>query len=276
MFIKQCKAYDTDKVSLADINHLVNNDRWFSSIKYDGHYCQIHWNGSEAMFYTSSGKQFTNDFFNAEFAKLTKGPAIFEAEYLGTGEGMLGERVKAAVTTSAATNFKKSIPYYEPHKLVIFDIIHNTEFINRLRFLDSLRANTTENVKIASYSVINSYKQALEIADNNIANGYEGIIIKAGKHIYQSGKRVKTALKIKNKHHTVVTIMAVKEGIGKYTGAIGSFTCIDDDGLVVDVGSGLTDEIRLSKKDYIGRKIRISYERIDETYIFPIFKGFQE
>lgn len=275
MFIKQCKAYDTDKVSLANIDYLLNNDRWFWSIKYDGHYCQIHWNGSEAMFYTSSGKQFTNDFFNLHFAKLTKEPIIFEAEYLGTGEGMLGERVKAAVTTSAATNFKKSIPYNEPHKLVIFDIIQDTEFINRLRFLDSLRYNTTEYVKIASYSVINSYKQALEIADNNIANGYEGIIIKASKHLYQSGKRVKTALKIKNKYNTILTIVSVKEGIGKYTGAIGSFTCIDDNGLVVDVGSGLTDDIRFSNKDYINRKIRISYERIDGTYIFPIFKGFQ-
>lgn len=53
-FIKQCKGFDSDKITLP-----TTLDNWYWSIKYDGHYMQVHVKQlQEARFFTSSGKEF--------------------------------------------------------------------------------------------------------------------------------------------------------------------------------------------------------------------------
>ena len=276
IFIPQCKAYDSDKLTIANLTNLVDKD-WYWSIKWDGQYCQIHYDGKNAIFYTSSGKPFKNDYFTPTLHHmLGPKPTILEAEYLGEGLGYLGHRANAAVTTTARTMYNKRQIYYAPHRLVIFDVIHGEKFGERLKYLDALRdmCPAQQGIKITRYEPITSYEHALEISREYIDQGFEGLVIKANNHLQYPGKRVKSALKIKSKSYADVTIKAINPGTGKYTGMIGSFRCVDKNGLVVDVGSGLDDNLRLSKENFIDKKIRISYERIDTTYIFPIFQAF--
>ena len=66
-------------------------------------------------------------------------------------------------------------------------------------------------------------------------------------------------------------------GEGKYEGKIGALILIDSEDREVRVGSGLSDEQRSkTKMHYYGQVIEIEYERIDSTYIQPIFKCIRD
>lgn len=278
-FIKQCKGTDSDTVHNLQ-KFWDAGSKWYWSIKYDGQYAQIHISKHCVIFYTSSGKPYTNDVLAKEL--LTKIPEtclpiVLEAEYLGKGEGKLGGRSDAAVVTTLRTAFAKGIPISMSHKIHIFDIIEPGNFYTRQANLTSL-AKFFENsqlIKFVEYQPCVSISQAKQLCAEFAIKGYEGIYCKCIHHTQATGKRVKTAFKFKLKNTTIVEIVGIDEGTGKYEGQIGAFICEDENGLQVNVGSGLTDSIRaFDFKSVVGRKIRINYERIDDTYIFPIFIDF--
>lgn len=280
MFIKQCKGTDSDTVFNLD-TWWERGDTWYWSIKYDGQYAQIHIVGDTVMFYTSSGKPYYNSILATELLTLIPKeyrPLILEAEYLGNGEGKLGGRSDAAVVTTLRTAFAKGIiDMGFAHNIRIFDIINSFSFFGRLEQLDRLREllKPSELIQVVEYYECDSVEDAMVHSNGMCQMGYEGIYCKSIKHQQESGKRVKTAFKFKQKNTTTVTIVDVDEGTGKYQGMIGAFICVDSNGMQVSVGSGLSDSIRgFDPSSVIGRQIRINYERIDNTYIFPIFIDF--
>ena len=278
-FIKQCKGTDSDTVhNLATYWH--KGCAWYLSIKYDGQYAQIHITKDRVIFYTSSGKPYINELLADELQKCIPDdmkPIVLEAEYLGNGDGKLGGRADAAVVTTARTAFAKGISYSAKHQLRIFDIIEDESFAIRMKDLDKLRNKFVDStmVLVVNYKLCTSIENARIACARYVENGWEGIYCKSVLHTHEAGKRVKTAFKFKLKNTTTVKIVGIDEGTGKYAGLIGAFICEDENGMRVNVGSGLTDSIRqLSPAALIGLKIRINYERIDQTYIFPIFIDF--
>lgn len=279
-FIKQCKGTDSDTVFNLD-TWWDRGDTWFWSIKYDGQYAQIHIDKDFVMFYTSSGKPYYNSILATELLTLIPDkyyPLIIEAEYLGSGEGKLGGRSEAAVVTTLRTAFAKGITDMGfAHNLKIFDVITPARFGGRTEQLDVLRKCLKHSalIEVVDYNICESVEDAMYISANMCKQGFEGIYCKSIKHQQESGKRVKTAFKFKQKNSTIVTIVDIDEGTGKYQGMIGAFLCVDDNGMQVSVGSGLSDSIRgFDPSSVIGKRIRINYERIDNTYIFPIFIDF--
>ena len=121
-----------------------------------------------------------------------------------------------------------------------------------------------------------------------LAEGYEGLMVKPVDDIYVC-KRSKAWLKIKPVIEVTLSIMDIEEGQGKFEGTTGALVCegIDDGVLInVNVGSGLTDELRddiWSHKDngIIGQLVEIRADAItqnqDGSYSlrFPRFKTFR-
>lgn len=276
-FIPQCKGTDSDTIH--NLQRAWNEGaRWYASTKYDGQYAQIHIKNGECLFYTSSGKPYTNEILSKILLNTFKHNMILEAEYLGTGDGKMGGRAAAAVVTTARTAYAKGIGYGASHSLRIFDIIENQTFADRLDALDDMRSvlqAKNELIKVVDYNEVMCLNDVYDMLNYKLKDGWEGLYVKSVWHNQLAGKRVKLALKFKAKQTATLTIIDIDEGTGKYEGKIGAFICEDEGGMRVNVGSGLTDSIRnLEYKYVIGKKIRINYERIDTTYIFPIFIDF--
>lgn len=77
-------------------------------------------------------------------------------------------------------------------------------------------------------------------------SGYEGIMIKDPEAPYET-KRSSAWLKVKPDITVDLKIVSLEEGTGKYTNNLGAFVCegYDDDKFIrVNVGSGISDELR--------------------------------
>lgn len=266
MFRPQCKGTDSDKMNMP-----VVYQNWYMSIKYDGHYMQVHVNNGACKFYTSSGKEFYEKTMAERFGKLPNG--IYECEFLGKGNGKHGGRRDAAIATTLRTEFRKGILSYYPGVVaVIFDIINNDLFVDRIQRLRELAAQNPQ-LTFVSYQAVGDESMLYSYLNTVLSNGYEGLYLKSIDHRQLEGKRVKTAIKLKAHHTADLKCICVEEGEGKYFGKVGSLTCVDSNGIVVSVGSGLTDHDRnMSPKYFIGKTIEISYESFNKTYIHPIFK----
>lgn len=93
------------------------------------------------------------------------------------------------------------------------------------------------------------------------AMGYEGAIVKAGDAIYEP-KRSYAWMKMKACETIDVKVLRLEEGTGKYVGMLGAFV-VDVDGVEVNVGSGITDDLRkeawANPNDWIGHMIEVDY-----------------
>jgi DNA ligase-1 len=126
-----------------------------------------------------------------------------------------------------------------------------------------------------------------EINAQAVAGGYEGIMIKDPEAGYEC-KRSVSWLKLKPFIEVSLAVVAVEEGTGKNVGKLGALVCegVDDGKAIrVNVGSGLTDEDRVTYWDnadtLIGDIVEVRADAItqnqDGTYSlrFPRFKGFR-
>jgi len=274
MMFKQQKAktYGKDKIK-------STTGTWRLSKKYDGHQVFIEKIGTEVKFYTSQGKQFNIEVIREPLSHLQE-DFVLIGEYLYDSDGKLGSRSKSAKLTTFRTNWSKGIDndYQDERlsKIMIFDCIPSfeTTYINRYSFLQGLELPAGLDV-VDSVSI--SMTDALHIVETWVYLGWEGGMLIRPDSIYEPGKRVHHAIKLKGRPTADLLCIQISPGTGKYEGLIGSLALKDSEGRIVYVGSGLTDELRNKPKDYfIGKIIEISYERIDTTYIQPVYVGIRE
>jgi ATP-dependent DNA ligase len=270
--IKQCKGKDIEKVPKSKLLQ----DGWYVSIKYDGHYVQIHKKGNNVTFFTSGGKEFYIEHIADELCNLNPNvDFIIECEYIADTTGKLGCRGSAAKLTTYRTNFAKGL---ESGSIVgkdifkVFDIIiEGIPFYIRNMTLNQLNLGT----HCEKACTIREKPFKLENIDVNsfLDEGYEGLYLKHKDHIYEPGKRVNTAIKLKGRKTADLLCLGMEPGEGKYEGMIGSLILIDTKGRVVRVGSGLNDSDRLMAFDlaFKDRVIEIEYEQILDTYIQPTY-----
>lgn len=268
--IKQCKGKDLDNIP----HSKLVEDGWILSTKYDGNYIQIQKVGDVVKFFTSGEKEFYIPEIANELIRLNPDNSFtIECEYIGTSEGKLGDRTKACKLTTYRTNFEKSLPtrFDTKERFKAFDIIvPNIKFIDRLQLLLSL--NLGNFIDVVEFSPIYKLTYTIGRARELANNGFEGAYIKHINHIYEPGKRVNTAAKLKYRKSADLLCIDIIEGTGKYQGLIGSLVLQDSKGRIVAVGSGLDDLLRYKNKDYfIGQVIEVEYEQIIDTYIQPTF-----
>lgn len=115
--------------------------------------------------------------------------------------------------------------------------------------------------------------------DQYVDQGYEGVMIKDINAPYKFGRGYEV-MKYKSFNDVDLKIKYLLEGTGKHSNKLGSFV-VCYKGVEVQVGSGLSDEVReavwKSPEDYIGRTIEVRYqeETHDGSLRFPTFVCFR-
>lgn len=276
--IKQCKGKDLDNVSKSKLLERG----WLSSIKYDGNYVQIHKQGNSVRFFTSGGKEFYHELVADSLVKNNPNlDFIIETEFIGSSQGKLGDRVKAAKLTTYRTNFEKGLANVgldtNRDTFIVFDvIILNWTFEGRLAWLLNVFKDS-EQVRLASFEYVDKLELAKCKAKELVDLGYEGLFLKHINHVYQPGKRVNEAIKLKYRKTADLLCIDIEPGEGKYIDMIGSLVLQDKEGRTVSVGSGLDDSMRGLPKDcFIDKIVEIEYEQIIDTYIQPTFVRVRE
>lgn len=291
--IKQCKGKDLEDVTKSK---LLNND-WLVSTKYDGHYIQIHKDGDVVKFFTSGGKEFYIPEIANELIAHNKGiDFILETEYIGTTNGAFGCRTKVGKLTTYRTNFEKglSTPFDKRETFKVFDIIYlrsisDTFDCRKLGIGFQFRFDCLNIIYLGSNLVPITLSGPLTLEEAKIyarnlrGLGFEGAYAKQRCHLYEPGKRVNTAIKLKltpdgkSKPTADLLCIDIIGGTGKYHGHIGSLVLQDSKGRTVAVGSGLGDVDRFKPYNhFIGKVIEVEYEQILNTYIQPVYLGIRE
>jgi DNA ligase-1 len=132
---------------------------------------------------------------------------------------------------------------------------------------------------VERYDTASEYEHIKEAHDDYVSQGYEGVMIKDLNAPYKFGRGWEV-MKFKAFHDVDLKIKGFIEGTGKHSGKLGSFV-LEYNGVDVQVGSGLTDELRstiwASPDDFLGRIIEVRYqeETPDGSLRFPTFVCFR-
>jgi len=281
---QKAKTYGKDKIK--DLS-----GEWYLSKKYDGHQIFIVKQGELVEFFTSQWKQFNIETLREPLSKLQE-DFVLIGEYLYDCDGKLGSRAKSSKLTTFRINHHKMLPNETQDealsKIMVFDCIplsrvdseyamgaqFNLIFSGRLHFLQSLEL--PKSVTPVVFQKV-TFAVALNIKDTLVDAGYEGAMCIKPDSPYLFGKRVHHSVKLKSRHTADLLCTDITYGEGKYKGLIGSLELKDSKGRTVNVGSGLTDSDRVKPSClFIDKVIEIEYERIDDTYIQPVFKCIRE
>ena len=269
--IKQNKGKDLHKIKR------LPKGPFYVSTKYDGHYIQIVYDGKNAVFTTSGGKEFYLSDMAAYIQQHFTNPFHIECEFNYGCKGLLGDRAKSAIITTYRTQFNKGIVVkgnrnYDTFR--VLDLLDRPEddFTQRLKTIKILFRGH-DWFYVPNHVKVHTLEEATAISLINKKLGFEGAMAKAITHIYQPGKRTNDIVKLKPRLTADLLCIGIKEGEGKYEGLIGSLLLRDSLGVYVHAGSGLSDEQRqLPHNSFIGQVIEIEYEHLQDTYIQPIIK----
>jgi len=126
--------------------------------------------------------------------------------------------------------------------------------------------------------IVRSMTEAKEMHEAYLNQGYEGSMLRLNKPYEQ--KRSYNLQKFKDFHDTEATIVGYVPGKGKFTGLIGKFLMIDDEGIEFGcpIGKGYNFQDRRdilnNVNDYIGKRATFTYfERTKaNSYRHPLYK----
>ena len=163
----------------------------------------------------------------------------------------------------------------------VYDFItESSSYENRLKWLMSNKVLWWGNVIVpVETHRVNKYEEAANMHyDGFLKQGYEGSILRLNGPYEQ--KRSYNLQKFKDFSDTEATIIGYEAGKGKFTGLIGKFLMIDDNGVEFGcpIGKGYNyDDRRFilnNIHDYIGKRATFTYfERTKAgSYRHPLYK----
>ncbi len=256
----------------------IKSSEVFIEPKLDGIRCLAIVENRVAKLYTRAGKLITNfdDTVGAELSKLNDG--CYDGEIMSTDFTELMRQV-----------YRKDDKDISDVYFALFDYIPLKEWKakssreqswRRYEILKWRIKDLNKYVTLVKRERIKSdYDEIKRIHDSYVNRGYEGAMIKTIHDPYCFGRDY-SVMKFKAFFDADVPIIGLKEGTGKHQGKLGSFL-VDYKGVEVNVGSGLTDELReqiwQNKDNHIGRIIEVRYqeETPDGSLRFPTFVCFR-
>jgi len=180
-------------------------------------------------------------------------------------------------------------------KMLVFDAMSVSDFktqtssmtyIQRRQMLDCMSAfDTARYFELLPILYRGSDTSKItEILDEEIANGEEGIMINICDAPYEF-KRTNGLLKVKKMQTMDLEIVGFEEGTGRLADTLGAILVRYKNGNVVKVGSGFSDDLRVTiwnnQSDYLGSICEVQYFESTtnadggESLRFPIFKDFR-
>lgn len=155
----------------------------------------------------------------------------------------------------------------------IFEVPHQQGgLLDRLSILqDYLDRYPSPYIVVIPQSTIQSADHLKTELDKVVSLGGEGLVVRNPTTPYLMG-RSNLSLKVKDYQDTECTVIAYKEGKGKYAGKVGSLHCQLPSGLSFYIGSGLSDQQRQSPPK-IGSIITFKHYGFTNNNIprFPVF-----
>ena len=221
-------------------------------------------------------------------SRFPNGFAIDGELLLVNDDDLTSDALFRATTKELRKNGKKQNITYN-----IFDILPLDEFYyqdastqtykERREVLDTIQAGQFTRV-VPVLDVIT--KRDIPKWSNYASNhGWEGIMLNYADGYYRT-KRSAELLKVKKMHTADLEIVGFNQAIdGKNAGQLQSINVKLDDENIVQVGSGLTEELRLeiwnNQDKYLGAMVEIQYFELSEnqnggkSLRFPVFKDFR-
>lgn len=226
-----------------------------------------------------------------EFITLADGiDFVFDGELLVLKDGQILDRQTGNGILNQANKGTISPQDAELVYATVWDVIPYDDFIAgksnityaiRYDILYQLLRNGPAKIKIVHTNVVNNLETATSIFQQMLQDGYEGIILKDMRSIWED-KRSKKQVKFKGEFEADLKVVDIQMGTGKYEGMLGAIVCESEDGVVrVNVGSGFNDEQRTTI-DYIGKIVAVKYNaRItnkqgEESLFLPVFIEVRE
>ena len=162
-----------------------------------------------------------------------------------------------------------------------YDIIdEQLPFDQRIEFVNDTLMLLGDSIHIVDTNRVFKHEEALNVHhDGNLANGYEGSILRTNDNY--ACKRSHNLRKFKDFHDAEATLTGWVEGKGKRIGTIGKFTAVDSEGNefgmpVMDKFKYLQDNFKLMQ-GYVGKTATFTYfERTKaNSYRHPLFKALR-
>ena len=133
-------------------------------------------------------------------------------------------------------------------------------------------------IKYVPAKLVDSYNYARELHTWNLADGYEGSIIRLDG-LYKHGRSY-DLMKFKDFSDAEATIVGYELGKGKRTGTLGKFLMLDDEGVQFGCPPGKGYNYKdlanmlLNINDYIGQRATFTYFQRTQagSYRHPLFK----
>ena len=226
-------------------------------------------------------------------ARANDSDVVFDGELLIWGTD--GKPVDRKTGNGLLTKFQKGTGTAEIAKrirAVVWDRIPLVDFRAGIcvmpcqtRWSLMVAGPSTDLVRVASTTRVNTLAMAQELYQEKIAEGEEGIILKDPEGHWEN-KRVKHQVKMKAELEADLRITGFLPGAGKYTGKIGSLMVESADGQVkTAVGTGLSDEQRGwdFKTEFEGKIVAVKYNALisekktgDKSMFLPVFIEVRE
>lgn len=234
--------------------------------KLDGNRCIAYFEDGQWKFRSRSGKPLKVN-FDMSWADINH---TFDGEIMTLGKAGSRDFNRTSGAINSKYGDKSDLHYY------IYDIIDNTlKYEDRKSILDSYQEEGTKKDcsilpildKIWVYPNLQWNYLLDEWLDKIVDKGGEGIMLRDPDAVYQNGKRSNALLKYKKVKTMDLRVIGINEGTGKYEGMIGSLLCIDDNQtIMVNVGSGLTDDMRELPDDFfLDQIVEVAYFDICES-----------
>lgn len=115
---------------------------------------------------------------------------------------------------------------------------YRQHYLQLLKLVDSLQS---QHVHVIKQRAVSSYSELVELLDHIEEIGGEGLML---RKVDTDQIVVTKPVKIKKHMDSEGTVIAYKNGNGKYDGLVGALILKLDNGKVLSVGSGLSDKIR--------------------------------
>jgi DNA ligase-1 len=209
--------------------------------KLDGIRIQVHRSGDTVRVWTRSLREITEDVPSVLGAvrSLDAGQLVLDGEVLGIDE--TGRPIAFQDTVRSSTAAR---PFF-------FDLLHHdgedlldAPLSDRFRRLRSVARTLAVPGEITDDPT-----EAASVLDRALAEGHEGVVVKAVDSTYQAGRRGKTWRKVKPVHTLDLVVVAVEHGSGRRRGWLSNIHLAArgrDPGEFVMVGKtfkGMTDDM---------------------------------
>jgi DNA ligase-1 len=180
----------------------------------------------------------------------------------------------------ASSIVRRALPHegWRKIRFLVFDLPeHGGSFDQRVVAMKRLAAQGDSSfLRVVEQQILES-EEALMIQLNAVIDqGGEGLILHRKTARYESG-RSHDLLKLKPFTDAEATVIGYRPGQGKFAGQVGSLKVRTDQGRVLYIGSGLSDEERRNPPPLQSR-ITFRYQGLTQKGIprFPIFLRIRE